>query len=105
MLSKEESMNPRGYEHPLTTPRGVITRDHNDCTRADLLIVNLLGTERVSIGTVMEVAWAWDRRIPIVCLIEEDNIHIHAMLSETLDYRTKDIDEAISLARAILGVT
>jgi hypothetical protein len=35
-----------------------MTRDRFDATRCDVLLVNLLGAERVSIGTMMEVAWA-----------------------------------------------
>ena len=105
MLEEETSMSPLGYDHPLTTQRGVMTRDHNDCIHADLVFVNLLGPKRVSIGTVMELAWAWEKRIPIVCLMEKDNCHQHIMLRETMDYPLEDVDSGIEIAKAILAVT
>jgi len=104
MLAEEEYMNPLGYDHPLTTQRGVQTRDHNDCIRSDLLFVNLLGAERVSIGTVMELAWAWEKRIPIVCLMEKDNCHQHIMLKESMDFTLEDVDSGIKIAKAVLAV-
>jgi nucleoside 2-deoxyribosyltransferase len=103
-LAEEASMSPLGYDHPLTSQRGVMTRDHNDCTRADLLFVNLLGTQKVSIGTSMEMAWAWEKRIPIVCLMEKDNCHQHIMLREAIDYQLEDIDSGIDIVKAILAV-
>jgi nucleoside 2-deoxyribosyltransferase len=88
----------------LSTPRGVMTRDRFDATRCDVLLVNLLGAQRVSIGTVMEIAWADAKRTPIVCAIEDKgNPHEHMMVSEALGYRVPTLDEAIHVTRAIIG--
>jgi nucleoside 2-deoxyribosyltransferase len=93
------------YAHmgPLSTPRGVMTRDRFDATRCDVLLVNLLGAQAVSIGTVMEIAWADLSRIPIVCAIEESgNPHEHMMVNEAIGFRVRSLDEAIQVTRAIL---
>lgn len=93
------------YRHfgPLSLPRGVTTRDRFDCTRSDLLFVNLLGADRVSIGTCFEVAWADLYRIPIILVMEgSGNPHEHMMLQEMVGFRTESLDEAISLTRMIL---
>jgi nucleoside 2-deoxyribosyltransferase len=58
----------------MSTPRGVMTRDRYDATTCDVLLVNLLGSTRVSIGTVMEIAWADAHRIPIICAMEKGNV-------------------------------
>src|SRR4051812_12682585 len=42
----------------LSCERGITTRDYNDVKRSDVIVVNLLGAQKVSIGTVMEIAWA-----------------------------------------------
>lgn len=42
-------------DHPLTTAKGINTRDYNDVKRADAIFVNFLGAKKVSIGTVMEI--------------------------------------------------
>lgn len=85
------------------TQRGVMTRDRYDCTRCDVLLVNLLGAKTVSIGTVMEIAWADGKRIPIVCAIEaEGNCHEHMMIREALGYRVPTLEEALNVVKAIL---
>src|SRR5271157_1829498 len=42
----------------LSSQRGIFARDKFDCERSDVIFVNLLGAQRVSIGTVMEIGWA-----------------------------------------------
>lgn len=89
----------------LASPRGIMTRDRFDATRCDVLLVNLLGAKSVSIGTVMEIAWADAVRTPIVCAIEPTgNVHEHAMIDQALGYRVSTLEEAIHIVRAILEV-
>lgn len=89
---------------PLSTPRGIMTRDHNDATRCDVMFVNLFGAEKISMGTMMELAWAYDRHIPVVCWIEtQGNIHDHPMVNECIDFRASTFDECVALVKTILG--
>jgi nucleoside 2-deoxyribosyltransferase len=91
------------YNHPLSSARGIMTRDHWDCTRCDIVLVNFIGAKTVSIGTVMEVAWAWDNQIPVVMAIEESgNPHHHAMINEATGFRVQTLEEAIETVIAIL---
>ena len=86
----------------MSSPRGIMTRDHYDATRADAILVNLLGATRVSIGTVMEIAWAWDNGVPVVVAMEETgNPHEHAMITEAIGFRVTTLDEAIHVIAAI----
>jgi hypothetical protein len=102
-LTDETSVG-NNYQHPLGTPRGIMTRDHWDCTRCNVLLVNLLGATRVSIGTVMEIAWAWDSSIPVVVVMEsEGNPHDHAMIQEATGFRVSTLDEAVDVVVALLG--
>lgn len=106
-LSAVGSISGTGEEYahmgPLSLPRGVITRDHFDCTRCDVLLVNFLGAERVSIGTVAEMAWAFHKRTPIVCAMEpQGNPHEHMFTAEMIGYRVDSLDQAIHICRAIL---
>lgn len=87
----------------LSSSRGVMTRDRFDATRCDVLFVNLLGAKQVSIGTVMEIAWADAHRTPIVCAMEErGNPHEHMMLNEAIGFRVATLEEAIHVTKAIL---
>jgi len=85
----------------LSCQRGIFARDHWDCHRCDAVLVNLVGTERVSIGTVMEIAWAHAYKKPIVLVMEEGNIHEHAMIREACPFRVNTIDEAIDVLKAL----
>lgn len=86
----------------MSSPRGIMTRDRYDATRCDVLLVNLLGSQRVSIGTVMEIAWADLCRTPIVVAMEPDgNVHEHAMIAEAIGFRVASLEEAIHVVKAI----
>jgi nucleoside 2-deoxyribosyltransferase len=88
---------------PLSTDRGIMTRDHWDCQTADLIFVNLLGTTRVSIGTVMEIAWGFAYRKPIVLVMEkENNLHDHPMIREAVGFHTDNLNYGIDLTASIL---
>lgn len=93
---------PEGNLGPLSGPRAVMTRDRFDATRCDVLLVNLLGATKVSIGTVMEIAWADLKRTPIVCICEPDNIHRHAMLDEAVGFWAISLDEGVEIVKAII---
>ncbi len=101
---QDETSVGNNYPNPLACPRGIMTRDHWDATRCTVLLVNLLGATRVSIGTVMEIAWAWDHGIPVVAVMERDgNPHDHAMIQEAIGFRVETLDEGIQVVKAILG--
>jgi len=89
-------------EFGLSSPRGITTRDRWDAMRCDVLFVNFLGAQKVSIGTVMEIAWADSKRIPIVIAMEENNVHRHSMLVESAGYVCPTLEEAIHTTKALL---
>jgi nucleoside 2-deoxyribosyltransferase len=102
-LGKEVCLG-NNYANPLSCPRGIMTRDHWDCTRCDLLLVNFLGATKVSIGTVMEIAWAFDNQIPIILVMEpEGNLHDHAMINEATGFRVSTLEDAVTIVQAILS--
>jgi nucleoside 2-deoxyribosyltransferase len=91
-----------GHLHCLSSPRGIMTRDRFDATRCDVLFANLLGAKAVSIGTVMEIAWADVNRVPVVVAMEESgNPHEHAMINEAIGFRVPTLAEALHVIKAI----
>lgn len=91
------------HENPLGKSKGIMCRDFTDCTRADALLVNFLGVNRVSLGTAMELAWAYDRHIPVVVVAEANNPNVaHPMAHEAINYRVNTLSEGIALICAIL---
>ena len=111
-LSQEQVLvgDPDMYpEHQMATPSGIVTRDRNDVHTCDAMVACFLGArQRVSIGTVGECFWADAYRKPIIMVIEEangdgqDNIHLHAMLTELAGYRVPTLEEAAHLVTHLL---
>lgn len=90
------------YNSILSQPGSIMARDSNDVRKADLVAVNLLGAKKASIGTCMELAWAWDRQIPVVCAMELGNLHEHPMLNGAISVRVDDLEEMILVIQSIL---
>lgn len=89
----------------MNTDRGIITRDYFDTVTSTLLIVNLLGAKKASIGTVAEIAWAYQARIPIIVIMEDTgNVHEHPFVTELASFRVDNIQRAISVAKSMIGV-
>lgn len=88
----------------MSSQRGIYWRDKFDCNRADALLINLLGAQKVSIGTVMEIAWAAANEIPAVLVIEkEGNIHEHCMIREACPYRVDNLEDALYIITSLLA--
>lgn len=103
-LASEGLLHQHSYDvHPLSTNKGITTRDRFDCQRADVVLVNLLGAERVTIGTMIELGWADAARRPIVLALEEGGVHDHAIVREVAGFIVPSLDEAIQLTIAILA--
>ncbi len=104
-LSDETVLKDSYAARPLSTPRGTITRDRNDVMRCDALFVNLLGAKQVSLGTMFELAWADLKRIPIIIVMEQGNVHDHAFVREVAGYVAQSIDEGVDIAVSVLSHT
>lgn len=89
-------------ENALGSSRGITARDRFDVMTCDLVLMNLLGASRVSIGTMIEIGWADAFRKPIVLVIDEENVHIHPMVLETASFIVTNMDQAIHVIQSIL---
>lgn len=88
----------------MSSQRGIYARDRFDCFRADAVLVNMLGAKKVSIGTVMEIAWAAGKNTPVVLIMEkEGNIHEHSMLREACPFRVETLEDALFVVTALLA--
>jgi nucleoside 2-deoxyribosyltransferase len=86
----------------MSTPKGVVTRDKFDATHCDVLLVNLLEAKKVSIGTCVEIGWANALNIPIIVVMEADNIHSHAFVRESASFITESLSDSVYIVKAIL---
>ena len=101
-LNEERRISDHYPESVLSCTKGITARDKFDVYRCDLLFINFEGSVQVSIGTVMEIAWAnvWNK--PIVVVMNDKNIHYHSMVRESVGFIVEHLDEAIDVTCAIL---
>lgn len=101
---RKEGIIVKSYDyHPLATAKAILYRDHHDCITADLLFVNFLNATSHSVGTAMEIGWAFDHHIISVAVMEKDAIfNTHPMVLEGITYRVETLEEGIAIAKAIL---
>lgn len=98
---------------PFYTSRGIMARDFNDVKRADALLVNLLGLTKPSLGTCMELAWAYALQKPAVVVMEregdvtngfQNNPHdLHPMLHEAMPFRVETLEEGVDVVATVLN--
>jgi nucleoside 2-deoxyribosyltransferase len=91
-------------EYPLSTMKAIVTRDRHDCMKNDMVIMYLKGAQTVSIGSVLEIAWADAARVPVVLVMEKDksNLHEHGMVREMCGFHVETLEEALEVVKAVL---
>ncbi len=94
----------KGFKDYLAGDHAIMTRDSWDALNCDGMFVNFLDVRKVSIGTCMEVAWGWERRIPMVMCMEKGNLHDHPMIRAASPFIVEDIDTGIRLLKTLFDL-
>lgn len=102
-LLSEKAITMTSYPNVIASAKGITRRDMFDTLRSTCLFVNLLDSKRVSIGTCMEIAWAYQNQIPTIVIMEPDNMHQHAMVVEACTYIVPTLEEGVALAKFLLN--
>lgn len=113
-LAEIKDISAHGYdEHLLSTSKGIVAKDLLDIDRCTIVVMNFLGSRKVSIGSVWEMGYAKRARKPIVVVMEPDpdpaeelehgrNPHDHCFIIETADFRCASVAEAAAITNALL---
>ncbi len=75
----DSSLLPHGYDG-LAADQVIYRMCHWDVHRCDVVLCNLVGAEKVSIGSCMELAWAHQAGKYVITCIEDDNPHAHSFV-------------------------
>lgn len=102
---KGQVIKNQEYTHVMSTPKAITFRDRWDTTQSDVVLVNLTEHFKFSIGTVMEIAWADQARVPVVAVIPQESEYFkHPILTQCCAYIVQDLDEAIQIVKVLLNV-
>jgi len=102
-LRTELEFKAEGYEdHPISNNHAIIERDRWMVKLCDVILCDLSSSgDRVSIGSMMELAWAHDHGIHTITIIPDGNIHEHAFVLEATDIRFRTLNEAYEYLAAL----
>lgn len=100
-LRNEEEFKSRGYGQPISTNHAIFERDKWMVTQCDILFVDFSQSEKVSIGSCFEIAWAASLGIHVISIIPEGNPHKHAFVLEASDIVFSTRDEALNYLEAL----
>lgn len=89
-------------EFPLSSEQGIFGRDLFDVRRCDVLLANFLPATKVSVGTVAEMAIAYENHKYIIAVMEPGNFNDHPFIRRFASVVVPSLDEAYHVI-AILG--
>lgn len=79
------SSNDTGITTDSASNASVLLRDYNDLRQSNVMLANLntYGSARPMVGTLVELGWAWQLKIPVVAICDmnhENDFRSHAYL-------------------------
>lgn len=96
-----------GITSKVATSKGIILRDYRDLRRADVIVANLetFGCRRPLVGTLFELAWAWQLNVPVVAIVAPDNylFRQHPFISESVAFFKETVIHAVETACDYFG--
>lgn len=101
---RREKLGTNAYEDmPISSTKGILTRDKNDVRTADLIFANFIGATSRSIGSCVEFGWADAWNIPIIlCMEDSGNPHEHLFIRGMPGYVLNSLDKGIALTKLLL---
>lgn len=102
-LMQEKIIADEYTQKVMSCAKGITARDRWDCHRCDAILANFLGATKVSIGSILELAWADAAGKPIVLVMEPDNVHQHAMVNEICSFKVSTLDEGLAVVEALFA--
>lgn len=90
--------------HYFSGARVIVEKDMLDIKRSDIMLVNLLGAQRVSIGTVSEIGMAMTMGKTIVLVMEDSgNVHDHPFVTIPAALRLNNLQDAVDAINSLLS--
>lgn len=78
--------------------KALVHRDYNSVKTASVIIANLdtFGEQRPLIGSVYELAWAWQMKKPVIVITKDKNYKYHPFIEDTASIIVSSVEEMLS---------
>ncbi len=92
----EEDVSADGLSSSIPS-QAIFTRDYQCVKRADLLVVNTdkFGQDRPLVGTIFELAWAFEHHIPVIMITQEEMYRKHPFLENNVAWYFETVEELL----------
>jgi nucleoside 2-deoxyribosyltransferase len=79
----------------------LIVKDYQLVVRADIILVNLqiITADKPMIGTMFELAWAWQLKKPVIAIVADNWYSKHPFPFSTFSARVETLDEACDIIK------
>ena len=101
-LRCEKEFRASGYKMPCTTNHAIYQRDHWMTEQADIIYANFLRAKQVSVGSMMELAWASHMRKHVIVTMQDDNVHAHAFVYEAASIVYQTHEDAMNYLKMLI---
>jgi nucleoside 2-deoxyribosyltransferase len=100
-----KKLGPQTYDHNCywAQPGNFSARDEHDIRNADVVLMNLLVEDPISLGTMCELGMARGLHKPIVAVIRPDGVYDKSLPPEWATFLTCDLDRAIEVVRSLFA--
>jgi nucleoside 2-deoxyribosyltransferase len=104
-LRNEVEFKAVGYDShsPVSTNHGIVERDRWMVQTADILLVNLTNGDRVSIGSMFELAWAHHMGKHSIVIMPDTGVHQHCFVLEAADIILPTMDQALEYLHKLIN--
>ncbi len=89
--------------HIFSHPKMIVSKDMLDIEQSDLMVVNLLGADKVSQGTVWEMGYAKGKGKQIVVITDALNVHTSPFVKESANVVVDNLDDAVLIVNSLLS--
>jgi nucleoside 2-deoxyribosyltransferase len=78
--------------------RAILDKDYNAIKKCDLFIVNMnvFGVNRPPIGTIMEIAFAYEFKKPIIMITQDEIYKKHPFVSNMISWYFNSVDDLLN---------
>jgi len=103
-LRNEIEFKSEGYKNPASTNHAIFNRDLWMVAQSDIILADFTSSgERVSIGSMFELAWASAYNKHVIVVMDKDNIHRHAFVLEAATIVFTTIYQAMDYLSKLKG--
>jgi nucleoside 2-deoxyribosyltransferase len=95
-LNGEDNISADGFTSNLP-PSAILMKDYNAIKMSDLFVANMdvFGVKRYPIGTLMEIAFAYEFRKPIILISKEPIYKKHPFVGTMVNCFVDNVDELL----------